>query len=91
MACDAQDFHVPFLRLDALRRSDGDDRAVFMLHTVSDFSVREQIQEVVFVNREASEKRLLGARERHEVGHNTVQVAWQGVVDPNVNVQALLL
>ena len=61
-----------------------------MFHAVADIPVWKQIQEVVFLNRKAAKMRHLSARERHVVGHEAIQVAGQGVMDPNVNIQALL-
>ena len=89
VACDAQDFHVPFLGTHALGRTDGNHRAVFVLDAVAGVAVGKEVQEMVFLHGKAPKVAELGAGERHVVGHKACRVFRQGVVDPNVNVEVL--
>ena len=55
VAGDADDFHVAFLRLDALGRPQGDDRAVFVFHAVTDVAVWKQVEKMVLLGGEKTQ------------------------------------
>ena len=82
VARDADDFHVAFLGLYAFGRPHSDDRAVFVFHAMTHLAIREEVHEVVLVNRERLEARDLGTRECHVVRHESVRVRREAVVDP---------
>ena len=90
MAGDADDFHVAFLRLDALGRPQGDDRAVFVFHAVTDVAVRKQVEKMVLLGGERPEMTELRTGEGHVLRHEPRGVGGQGVVHPHVEIHALL-
>ena len=86
----AKDFEVALCGFDAGCGPKGDDRAVFMFHPMSHFAVGKEVQEVVLRCREGTKGCDLGPGECDMVGHELIGVLGQGVVNPNVEVDALL-
>ena len=90
MACDAKNLHVTLVRTNPFCRAEGNDGAVFMLHTMPDVTIWEEVEKVIRLCREAAKLGKLRPSESHMVFHKTRRVLRKGVVNPNVNIQALL-
>ena len=62
-----------------------------MFDPMTHVAVGEQVEEMVGGNRKRTKIGQLSTRERHVVGHEFLRIGGKGVVDPDMELHALLL